>query len=664
MRLKSVKRIGAVILALCIALSAVTVFADSSDKLEVIFTNVTDSDLTTLSGEAKIKVSVKGAVGDTTIAQLALSFSGDLKYKSIQFLKGENNPPRCVQYSPNAALANAEHELMPSIISKKAMSFDEVTDLFVLTFSGDAGGSVTLKNSNLDRTYCVVGGQDIKPAAEASVTASASSRTNTGKRAVIKLTMDKVEDFVAGNASGNYSGSGIEVRITCGNGYTYYTVLNNILTSKGGHRGSESVPTFTVENTVLDGEDYTVEVSGIGYVTYKRTGVNFDDIVSITNDDFIPGDVNADGKVDKTDKKAAEQLAANGEYSEAADFNRDGKVNASDLDVFAGIASDENVPAKMPKPTVTGGSKKLTVKWAKPQDDSITGYVIKYGTDSSKLTQTKNVDGSASTSADITGLSANTAYYVQIAAKNSGGTGAFSDIESAKTSAETQSDLGGGGGGGGGGSDTTPSTDPENPGEVVTPGTNDNTDIGKTDENKPFTDLGNHAWAEDSIYALKNRGIINGVSDTEFAPANNIKRGDFILILTKMLGINDEFSENFADVSEDMYYYDAIGSAKSAGVAAGDGDNFYPESSITRQDLITLAYRAFLNKGYISETDDLSSLEAFADKGDVSDYAETAMASMVKAGIINGSDGNLNPKGSATRAEVAVMCAKLIELIK
>lgn len=662
MRLKFAKRLGAAVLAVCIALSAATVFADDSAKLEVIFTDVTDSDLTTLSGEAKIKVSVRGAAGDASIAQLALSFSGDLKYKSIQFLKGENNPPKCVQYSPNAALANAEHELMPSIISKNEMSFDEVTDLFVLTFSGNAGESVTLKNSNLDRTYCVVGGQDVKPGAEASVTASASSKTNTGKRAVIKLTMDKVEDFVAGSASGGYSGSGVEVRITGRNGYTYYTVLNNILTSKGGHRGSDSVPTFTVENTVLDGEDYTVEVSGIGYVTYRRTGVSFDDILEITNAEFIPGDVNADGKVDKEDKAEAEQLVKDGEYSEAADFNRDGKVNASDLDVFAGIASDENAPSKMPKPTVTGGSKKLTVKWAKPQDDSITGYVIKYGTDSSKLTQTKNVDGSASTSADITGLSANTTYYVQIAAKNSGGTGAFSDVESAKTAAESAADLGGGGGGGAGESGSS-ATVPSNPGTtVVTPGSGD--DSQKTETDKGFTDLGNHAWAEESIYALKNKGIINGVSDTEFAPASNIKRGDFILILAKMLGINNEFTENFSDVPSDMYYYDAIGSAKAAGVAAGDGDNFFPESSITRQDLITLAYRAFLNKGYITETDDLSSLDAFADKGDVSDYAEIAMASMVKAGIINGSDGNLNPKGSATRAEVAVMCAKLVELIK
>mgnify|MGYP000602920379 FL=1 len=89
-----------------------------------------------------------------------------------------------------------------------------------------------------------------------------------------------------------------------------------------------------------------------------------------------------------------------------------------------------------------------------------------------------------------------------------------------------------------------------------------------------------------------------------------------------------------------------------------------PENSITRQDLITLAYRAFLAKGYITETSDLTSLDAFGDKDSISDYAKTSMASMVKAGIIQGADGNVNPKGSATRAEVAVMCARLVELMK
>ena len=131
-----------------------------------------------------------------------------------------------------------------------------------------------------------------------------------------------------------------------------------------------------------------------------------------------------------------------------------------------------------------------------------------------------------------------------------------------------------------------------------------------------------------------------------------------------MLSINDAFAENFADVPAGKYYYNAIGSAKAAGIAQGSGENFMPENTITRQDLITLAYRAFLAKGYIEETDDMSSLNEFEDKDTIAAYAKTAMASMVKAGIIKGADGCVNPRGNATRAEVAVMCARLMELIK
>lgn len=179
-----------------------------------------------------------------------------------------------------------------------------------------------------------------------------------------------------------------------------------------------------------------------------------------------------------------------------------------------------------------------------------------------------------------------------------------------------------------------------------------------------FVDLGNHAWAKESIYLLKNNGVINGTSATTFSPANNIKRGDFILILVRMLGIDAEYTENFSDVPSDSYYADAIGKAKAAGIATGYEGKFRPEDSITRQDLITLAYRAFLAKGLITEATDTASLDSFADKAEITDYAVPAMSSMVKGGIIQGSDGKVNPKNNATRAEVAVMCARLWKLIK
>ena len=636
-------RIGTLAIAACLAFSSMPAFAEGTKQIKVTLTDVTATDAATQYGEAKIKVSILGADGNISAVQNAFTFEG-LDYKNVQFLKGENNPPECVWVSPDKAKANADKKFSVGIAAPGGIAFGDNEEVYIITFYGEPGEKVTLNVA--DGTFCVTdGGSKITASADGMCEAAASAKENKSIDAVIKLTMDKITGF---NAAAE---TGITLKITSQTtkGYLITDILSNKAVQEGGHRESTDIPTFTVKNSVLAGDKYTVELYGAGYVTYKKTDVTFDKPLEITNADFVPGDVNDDGKVDADDKALAEK-SKNGDYSEAADFDRNGKTDSADMKVFDGI-SDKTVPTKMTAPTVTGGSKKITVKWTKPTDESVTGYTIKYGTSKDKLTRTKEIDKADTVSAEITGLSASTAYYLQIAAKNAAGTGEFSDIVNAKTDAENTQGGGGTGGGGGstGGSGYTPST-PNNP---TTPSS------GET-----FTDLENHAWAKDAVYTLKNKGIISGISDTEFAPANNIKRGDFILILTRMLGVNNEFTENFADVPESAYYYQAIGSAKAAGIAQGSGENFMPENSIIRQDLITLAYRAFLAKGYITETDDFTSLDAFADKGDISDYAQTAMASMVKAGIIQGSNGNVNPKGSATRAEVAVMCARLVELMK
>ncbi len=636
-------------IAACLAFSSMPAFADGTKQIKVTLTNVTATDAATQYGEAKIKVSISGADGNISAVQNAFTFEG-LDYKNVQFLKGENNPPECIWVSPDKAKANADKKFSVGIAAPGGIAFGDNEEVYIITFSGEPGKKVTLDVA--DGTFCVTdGGSKITASAEGTCEAAASAKENKSIDAVIKLTMDKITGF---NAAAE---TGITLKITnqTTKGYMITDILSNKAVQEGGHRESTDIPTFTVKNSVLAGDKYTVELYGVGYVTYKKTDVTFDKPLEITNADFVPGDVNDDGKVDADDKALAEK-SKNGDYNEAADFDRNGKTDLADMKVFDGI-SDKTVPAKMTAPTVTGGSKKITVKWTKPTDESITGYTIKYGTNKDKLTSTKEIDKADTVNAEITGLSASTAYYLQIAAKNASGTGEYSDIANAKT--DSDSTQGGGGTGGSGGSSGGFSGGGFSGGGATTPGTTTQPSTTET-----FTDLENHAWAKDAIYTLKNKGIISGISDTEFAPANNIKRGDFILILTKMLSVNDTFTENFADVPESAYYYNAVGSAKAAGIAQGSGENFMPENSITRQDLITLAYRAFLAKGYITETDDTASLDAFADKDDISDYAGTAMASMVKADIIQGSNGNVNPKGFATRAEVAVMCARLCELMK
>ncbi len=649
MKLKRITRIGALAIAACLAFSSLPTLAAENDKIEVTLTDVTATDTTTQYGEAKIKVSIAGASGNITAIQNSFAFDG-MDYKSAQFLMGEDNPPTGTWVTANAKKANADKKFTLGISYPSGISFGDSEDVYIITFSGEPGDKVTLNVA--DNTFCVKDGNKITASAGTSGTATASDKGNKSATATVKLTMDKVTGFDAS------ADTGITLKITSETtkGYVITTTLSNTPVQENGHRESTDIPTFTITNDVLGGDTYTVELIGAGYVTYKKTGVTFDKALEITNADFIPGDVNGDGKVDADDKTLAEK-SQNEEFNAAADFDRNGKTDSADMTVFAGIAS-KTTPAKMSKPTVTGGTKKITVKWTKATDESVTGYTIKYGTSSTSLSSTKEIDKADTVTTDITSLSAGTTYYVQIAAKNVSGTGEYSDIANAKTNSDSTQGGGGGGGGGTGGSGGS-SGGGFSGGGATTPGTTTQPSTTET-----FTDLANHAWAKDAIYTLKNKGIISGVSDTEFAPANNIKRGDFILILTRMLSVNDTFTENFADVPESAYYYNAVGSAKAAGIAQGSGENFMPENSITRQDLITLAYRAFLAKGYITETTDLTSLDTFGDKDSISDYAKTSMASMVKAGIIQGADGNVNPQGNATRAEVAVMCARLCELMK
>lgn len=604
----------------------------AQNSFDVELEVVTEEDSTTLPGEAKVKVSITGLNADVNVVQANVTFKGDLQYKSIDYLQGKVELPDKYQTATEAATANDTNEIQAAIFSlDEPLKLNGKTELFILTFKGEAGDSVTL---TLDKENTFVKSGNDKTYAKENVVsekAVATSKANEAANAVVKIVMDKITDFAVSADQ--------PVTLTITNERTKKSV--SAVLSDDNRTGVIPL-TFTVSNDVLANDTYTVELSCNGYKTYKNTGVDFKKELIITNTDFVPGDINKDNKIDDADKALYDKAIADNEYNAAADFNHDGYIDERD-NVFEQVDSPKTAPEKMSKPSVSGGEEKITVSWTAPSNggSDITGYVIKYGKSKDSLSSTETANAGA-TSKTISNLKEDTTYYVQIAAKNAIGTGEYSDIASATTDEED------GGGSGGGGFSPAPIT-PVTP--VVNP-------------NEPFTDLAGYEWAKESIYTLKNKGIISGVSSTSYAPANNIRRADFILILTRMLGINDSFTENFADVAPGSYYYNAVGSAKAAGIAQGSGNSFMPENTITRQDLITLAYRAFLAKGYIAETTDLTSLDAFADKDTISEYARTAMASMVSAGIIQGNDGKVNPLGNATRAEVAVMCARLVNLIK
>ena len=180
--------------------------------------------------------------------------------------------------------------------------------------------------------------------------------------------------------------------------------------------------------------------------------------------------------------------------------------------------------------------------------------------------------------------------------------------------------------------------------------------------NNDFADTQGY-WAETAIDSLAAQGIVVGISANTFSPEDNITRADYILMVTRMMGISTSFSSNFADVSPGKYYYNAIGMAKQLGLVQGDQYNlFNPEASITREDMFTIMYNILQIKGKIAAKNS-SILDNYSDVGNIDSYAKTAMESLASAGLITGVDNTVCPQNNATRAETSMFLYRVEGLL-
>lgn len=183
-------------------------------------------------------------------------------------------------------------------------------------------------------------------------------------------------------------------------------------------------------------------------------------------------------------------------------------------------------------------------------------------------------------------------------------------------------------------------------------------------QNKTFNDLSTVAWAKDDIEVLASKGILRGVTSTDYAPKGNITRADFLFSLIKALGVDAQIDSNFEDVGSTAYYSREIAIAKKLGIATGDGSNhFSPDEHISRQDMMVLTAKALMKLDKLEQHGGASDLEHFADKSVVAGYAVDSVALLVKEGLISGDKDMLNPQGLTTRAEAAVFLHRIYNML-
>ena len=182
----------------------------------------------------------------------------------------------------------------------------------------------------------------------------------------------------------------------------------------------------------------------------------------------------------------------------------------------------------------------------------------------------------------------------------------------------------------------------------------------------PFDDVDDGDWFADAVRFVYENGMMNGVSETSFAPHATTSRSMIVTILYRLEGEPVvDYAMDFTDVAGDAYYAEAVRWAASEGIVGGYGGGLFgSEDAVTREQLAAILYRYAVYKGYDVSIGEDTNILSYADFADLSEYAIPAMQWACGAGIVNGtSESTLTPQGEATRAQVAAMLMRFCEAI-
>ncbi|MCL2367232.1 MAG: phosphodiester glycosidase family protein [Oscillospiraceae bacterium] len=178
-----------------------------------------------------------------------------------------------------------------------------------------------------------------------------------------------------------------------------------------------------------------------------------------------------------------------------------------------------------------------------------------------------------------------------------------------------------------------------------------------------FADMTNH-WARAYAEFLASAGITMGISPTEYGPEREMLRGDFILMLYRAAGAPAvDGSSGFHDVPEDAYFAQAMAWAESVGVVGGAGTGlFEPLAPLSRASAFTFTYRALSVIGIDVQSGTYEDLMPFPDADQVADFAVVPTATLIRLGIVEGSNGQLIPDSTLTRAQMAKVLSMVLQL--
>ena len=181
-----------------------------------------------------------------------------------------------------------------------------------------------------------------------------------------------------------------------------------------------------------------------------------------------------------------------------------------------------------------------------------------------------------------------------------------------------------------------------------------------------FTDCDISAWYHEGVDFVLTNGLFQGVSATTFEPHTVTSRAMIVTVLWRLAGEPDavgSVSETFTDCTDGLWYSEAVLWAAQTGIVNGYGDGLFgPYDTLSREQMVTILYRyeQTINSGGF--TDDWEFSLNYNDAESISNWAYEAFCWCVMNEIVDGTgDGNLSPKGSAERCQLAVIMQRYCE---
>lgn len=188
----------------------------------------------------------------------------------------------------------------------------------------------------------------------------------------------------------------------------------------------------------------------------------------------------------------------------------------------------------------------------------------------------------------------------------------------------------------------------------------ENTNTNSSSVSETFTDISTSSWYYDAVNKAYNNKWFSGLTENSFGPDNNMTRAMLVTVLGRFDNtVINTTSNEFTDVPSDMYYAPYVSWAKESNIVNGMTETeFAPNSDITREQLAVMIYN-YLKYKNVDMSSAINTTE-FTDNSEISSWANEAVNTVKALGIVNGRpDGSFNPKGTATRAEIATILSNI-----